>query len=286
MAKKKLSLSDEIVRKSNAAARCRWEVKSVLEPRIVALLASKIKPTDNDFQVYNITITELIGKNASGQLYKELEHAVDKLMSRIITIYDDNGWTKYHLFYRCRYHKNEGLLEIGIDPELKPHYLQLKNHFIQYNLSEFMQLPSIYSQRMYEYLKSWSNNKDCISELNYLHEMLNTPPSFRKNFKDFRRYVLDKAHKDIHAKTSFTYRWEAIKEGRAVTKIRFIFSKDVLTTNEQKEIDVKNRYRKLENEIFLTQMKCKSVNGEDCKGGKNKKAVCEFCIKLRTSNKK
>lgn len=56
-----------------------------------------------------------------------------------------------------------------------------------------------------------------------LHEMLDTPESFRTNFKELRRWVLEKAHKDIVGKTQLYYEWEPIKRGRAIIAVRFIF---------------------------------------------------------------
>ena len=42
MAERQLPLPGEIVKKSNALARARWSADSVWEPRLVALLASKL----------------------------------------------------------------------------------------------------------------------------------------------------------------------------------------------------------------------------------------------------
>ena len=101
MPRKNLSPSDDIVMKSNAAARCRWEVKSVLEPRLVALLASKVMPDDDDFHIYEIPVVELIGKDADGRAYQDLASSIKKLMSKVLTIYEDNGWVMFNLFNMC-----------------------------------------------------------------------------------------------------------------------------------------------------------------------------------------
>ena len=55
--------------------------------------------------------------------------------------------------------------------------------------------------------------------------MLDTPQSFRKDFRQFRTRVLEKAHKDILEFTDIYYTWEPIKKGRAVSWIKFIFGK-------------------------------------------------------------
>ena len=198
MAAKQIPLPGEIVKKSNALARARWSAESVWEPRLVALLASKVRADDTDLHVYEVPISELMEKaekKASGKTYQEVTSVIDKIMGRIITIRDEfgDGWTKYNVFSRCRYRPEDGILELRFDPDLKPHYLNLQKNFAKWNLLEFLMLPSIYSQRIFEILKSWADKSEAIIALAELHDMLNTPESLRVNFKDFRRRVLEKA---------------------------------------------------------------------------------------------
>ena len=147
-------------------------------------------------------------------------------MSRVITISDpDSGdWTKYNVFSRCRFRKKEGILELGFHPDLIPHYLQLKKNFVQYNLIEYLTLSSLYSQKVFEILKSWANRSEITILIPELHVALSVPESLRIDFAAFRRRALEKAYKDINEKTSLRYEWEAIKTKNKVTAIRFIFS--------------------------------------------------------------
>lgn len=212
------------VKKSNALARARWSPDSIWEPRLVALLASQIKAGDTDFQTYEIRLVDILGKDPGGENYKNLKEAVYKAMSRVIVINNGKDWSMYNLFSKCSLDSQKGTLEICFHPDLKEHYLQL-NQYIKYNLVDFMLLPSIYSQRLFEFLKSWDDKKETVIELNELHKMLDTPKSFRESYKDFRRFVLEKAHKDILEFTDIYYTWEPIKTGRAVSMIKFMFGK-------------------------------------------------------------
>lgn len=221
---KQLMLPGKTVKKSNALARARWSPDSIWEPRLVAMLASQIKSGDTDFQTYEIRLVDLLGKDPGGKDYQEFEKVIDKVMSRVITLRNDDDWKKYTMFSSCEYISKKGILKIGFHPDLKEHYLQL-NQYIKYNLIEFMLLPSIYSQRLFEFLKSWDDRKETIIELKELHEMLDSPKSFKESYKDFRRFVLEKAHKDILKFTNIYYSWEPIKRGRAVYAIKFIFGK-------------------------------------------------------------
>lgn len=221
---KQLMLPGKTVKKSNALARARWSPDSIWEPRLVAMLASQIKSGDTDFQTYEIRLVDLLGKDPGGKDYQEFEKVIDKVMSRVITLRNGDDWKKYTMFSSCEYISKKGILKIGFHPDLKEHYLQL-NQYIKYNLIEFMLLPSIYSQRLFEFLKSWDDRKETIIELKELHEMLDSPKSFKESYKDFRRFVLEKAHKDILKFTNIYYSWEPTKKGRAVYAIKFIFGK-------------------------------------------------------------
>lgn len=221
---KQLMLPGKTVKKSNALARARWTPDSVWEPRLVAMLAAQIQPGDTDFQTYEIRLVDLLGKEPGGKDYQEFEKVIDKVMSRVITLRNGEDWKKYTMFSSCEYVRKKGVLKIGFHPDLKEHYLQLKQ-YIKYNLMEFLCLPSIYSQRMFEFLKSWDDRKEVVIALNDLHEMLDTPQSFRKDFYNIKVRVLEKAHKDILELTDLSYSWEAIKVGRSVQAIKFIFEK-------------------------------------------------------------
>lgn len=284
MANKQLSLPGEIVKKSNALLRCRWSAESVWEPRLVALLAARVRSTDKEFQVYEIPISEIFDFHAGGKDYKELEKIADSLMSRVLTIYDDDdGWTKYNVFSPCRFHRSRGILEIKFHPDLLPHYLNLKKNFAKYNLMEFLLLPSVYSQRIFEFLKSWGDKSEVIIQIGDLHEMLNTPASSRKNFAELKRYILDKAHKDILKYTNLYYEWEAIKKGRSVSSIRFIFGKKKsLDVSKAKDADAQQKKSKKSNKDFLTAMACRQERGPACEGGRQEENICEICRRFRS----
>lgn len=287
MAAKQLTLPGEIVKKSNALARARWSAESVWEPRLVALLASKVRADDTDFHIYEIPITELMGKaekNTSGKTYQEVTSVIDKIMSRIITIRDDvgRGWTKYNVFSRCRYRPEDGILELRFDPDLKPHYLNLKKNFAKWNLLEFLMLPSVYSQRLFEFLKSWDDKPETTIPIADLHEMLNTPESFRKDFRNFRLRVLEKAHKDITKSTELFYEWEPIKQGRAVIAVRFTFGvKRSLPVAKEKADSSKKKQSRDNNTAAMKAIACLKERGPACEGGHQKPKICELCRKLR-----
>ena len=277
MAEQQLTLPGEIVKKSNALARAKWSVESVWEPRMVALVASMVRKDDEDFCTYRLPISEVVREKIDGRTYARVASVVDNIMGRVITIPDPKGWTKYTVFSKCRYIAGEGVLELGFHPDLKIHYLGLQKNFTKYSLLEFMMLPSIYSQRLFEVLKSWDDKPEKVIQLTDLHEMVGAPPSLRKKYPDFRRKVLEKAHKDIRKHTNLSFEWEPIKKGRKVDSIRFVFSTPrKAQLEEKKKTETQTKQSQKMNKLFIKAVEC--WKSENCQFDEKSK-VCEVCRK-------
>lgn len=240
MAERQLTLPGPIVKKSNQLARAAWPAQSVFEPRLVALVASRVTVEDEDFKEYKIPIDELFREDG-GETIKRVEAVTDSLQSRVITIPDEDGWTKYNVFIKSKLSMSERCVIAQFHPDLKTHYLALKGHFTQYSLFEFLLLPSVYSQRIFEILKSWQPSYPEVTlPLLELYEQLDVPNSHKKDFGNFRKRVLVQAHRDIHKHTSLRYEWEPIKRGRSVVGVRFVFTEkrvgQVVNTKKKKAV--------------------------------------------------
>jgi plasmid replication initiation protein len=273
MAKKK----NEIVKKSNAIVRAYWPIESVWEPRMVAILASKIHVNDTDFKTYEIPIAEVLGKNYGGDHLKELREAAKNIMKHPFTIQETpDREAIYNIFSKAVIDRKKGILELEFHPDLKPHFLQMKANFTQYSLMEFLGLSSIYSQRLYELLKSYNGQEYVDLALDELYKALDVPVSFKKDFGNFRRLVLEQADKDIvRANLSLQYRWTAIKSGRGgkVTVIRFTFG-DSSTPQEDDEELIRARLAKQSSTCYFGLMK----RGVKCTPKPAKSAKCRYCV--------
>lgn len=71
-------LGGTIIKKSNMLVRARWRPGSVWEPRLVALLASKVRADDTDLHGYAIHISEIMPERVTGgKDYREIESAIE-----------------------------------------------------------------------------------------------------------------------------------------------------------------------------------------------------------------
>ena len=275
---------NELVKKSNALIRGGWTIESVWEPRIVALVASKITVEDEDFVLYEIPITEVLGRDYGGHDIDEIEKVVDGMMGRVITIVEPGHPRirhKYNVFSRCTINGDRGVLEIRFDADLKPHYIQLKERFTQYSLAEFLSLPSTYSQRLYEILMSWRDRPEVIIDMDDLFEMLEFPVALQGNFFHFRKKVLEQAEKDIvghSGNTSLWFSWEPMKQGRKVTAIRFTLGKHE-PHQAKKKGPAPEDEAAIRNRTALESAACFLRHGRQRKECKPKdSAKCRFCV--------
>lgn len=281
MDKEELSVPGRLVKKDNRLIRTRVNISSVDAARILANLVACIRTADTRLQdYYAISVKDFLG-DSSGRGYIRMKALCRDLAQATAEIEGVNELGEFTFkmrpfFIELEY--TQGVVTARFNPTLDDFLLNLRACFTQYNLLEYLKLPSIYSQRLFEILKSWSATPEVLIPIADLHRMLDTPASFRSDFWQFRKYVLEKAHKDITEKTSFRYEWEPVKVGRSVEKIRFLFTprRKALAMKEQEKAKEEKR-RRLLNQRFRRAMDCARAKGGDCKTMDNVRIVCKVC---------
>lgn len=272
-------LDKSIIKKSNAIARASWAVTSLWHQRILVAVLSQILPSDEDFHVYTVRLRDLAcasGRDLDGVFYDEIQAAINKIFSSPLIIRQEHDITlTVNAFSSCILDRKKGEIRAKFDEELKPHYLRLHQKFTTYPMLEYMGLHSIYSQKLYEILMSWRSQDSVIITLAQLFEELSTPPSFAKNFKDFRRNVLEVCEKDINVNTQLVYRWEPIKQSRKVVSVKFIFNEttgQMKKQQQKQELEEHAKWQRLSNACYERHQ----VKKMSCKPGKGKK--CKYCL--------
>lgn len=275
----------EIVKANNELFRARYKIKDVVAARIFMAFASLVDEKDvkdnERFIEYKISATSVLNKiDAGGDTYRQIRDAAYSLIDqKLEKRWSKNSFKVYTLFSSVSY--SNGIITGEFHKDLVPFFIGVRKFFTRISLQQYMKLPSIYSQRLFSYLKSWDDKPNIDIKLIELHEMLDTPESLRKDFFNFRKRVLEKAHKDILTYTSLKYEWEPIKQGCAVVSVRFIFSKrESLKVTKQKTDDEKKKQSERNNAIFLTVTECRKQHSNDCTGGHQKKVICDFCHNL------
>lgn len=286
MAIQQLTLPGEIVKKDNELIRSRINIASVEGSRLLANLIACVRHYDTQFKdTYKVAVKDFI-TDSSGRGYTQIRAVCRELAKATAEIEEPDANSShptfriYTFFSSITYKK--GVVQARFNQEMQPLLLDLQRCFTQYNLMEYLLLPSLYSQRLFEILKSWSGRPEVLLELEELHRLLDTPPSLRTDFRNFRLRVLEKAHADIHEFTSLKYEWEAIKKGRRVDSIRFVFTAPrIEQVDTKKEKIEQSKTSKQNNKLFLDCADCfqKKGNPKNCFEADNSKK-CQLCQAL------
>jgi len=269
---------NKLVVKSNALARCRINVDSIYEQQLIALTACRIRCDDKDFLEYEIPLTAFKknDKKTAGSTQALIKKAASSLMTKILEVKDGRDWVLYNVFTKVRFSSAKGSILVQFHPDLKQHYLALVNgKFTQYSLAEYMSLPSVYSQKMYELLRSIDDRTEFSFSIKDLHEMLKTPASLRLNYKDFNNRVLKPALRHITKLTSLRYEYDPIKNGRKFTEIKFVFIRKRMNKlqNKGNKKNVKEQVK-----LMARSLECWEKRNHIC-NSENESKMCDICRK-------
>jgi plasmid replication initiation protein len=214
-----------IVAKSNdLIQRSRYQL-SLEEQKIICYIISKIKPTDTEFQLYSIDIKdflEICGSDKyNGGNTTMIKAMIKGLADKSIWIrLNDGRETIVRWIERPYIDEGSGIIQIKLDELMKPYLLSLKKNYTQFELIYVLGMGSKYSPRLYEILKSVIYKTHFVEyDLDKLKTLLDCKNYVR--FPDLRRKVLDPATLEISNCTDITVKWEAIRAGRSVEKVRF-----------------------------------------------------------------
>ena len=209
-----------IVTQSFELINSRYKVNEY-EAKIIMLAISQIYKDDDEFKTYDLKISEISKALDSQQNHKQLKKVAESLLSKPLFIEDNNGWIGFNWFSSIRYIKDEAVLQVSIDPKLKPYLLQLKDNFKSYDIKNIIKLSSSYAIRIYQLLKQYQKIGNRILNVNDMQEMFKVPKSMFV-YNNFKQKVLAVAVEQINEHTDLTISYEEIKTGRKITDLNFI----------------------------------------------------------------
>jgi len=217
---------------------------TVREQKIILTMASMIEPSDEDFTEYVISIKEfyeMLGLRGDPH-YTQLKEIVEKLMTKTIEIpQEDGGWLLTHWVSTARYIPGKGAIRLKFVPELKPYFLQLKNQYTSYKLSNVLSLGSVYSIRLYELMRRSLYIGKCEILVNELKLKFGIAGDSYKQYGHFKARVLTPAVKEVNKQTDLQVSFKEIKKGRSVERIEFI-----IQHAPEKEIKIPEKLNKPE----------------------------------------
>ena len=236
--KKKQSLPSSIITQSNHLVEARYNL-SLGEQRLILTMISRIQPDDEDFKPYTISIGELadfLGV-AKGSAYTECKKITKSLLGRVLEIREEGRLLQTHWVSSADYVDGTGIVNLSIDPLLKPHLLQLKGGFTSCKLDMSLSFKSQYTIRIYTLLKQYERLGEREIELQHLREMLGIGKDQYKLYANFKTDLLKPVQRELEDKADLYFEFDEIKYGRSIGAIRFniITKKPTKTLSDKPE---------------------------------------------------
>lgn len=142
-----------------------------------------------------------------------------------ITEDSPNTWRKINLFEECSCHQDEyeqWWITLKCTEAAIPYFFELeKAGYLKYRLANILNLKSIYSYTLYQYLLANSFRVKFEVRVSDLREEIGCDTERYKQFKFFNSEVLKKAVDEVNEKTDISVEYEPVKYGRTVVKIKF-----------------------------------------------------------------
>lgn len=204
------------------------------EKRLVSMAVAKLSPKaaalpGKPIKILAVDFAEQFGLEPH-TAYVQLREAQENLFNRYIRHiehYGPNGQkvevVKMRWISSIRYKDGEGEVSIAFAPEIAQFLVQLKKHFTSYQLSKAAALRSTYSWRLFENLERFRETGVWEVDIDRFHTVMETPKSYRANFAQCRRFVIDPAISELAAKTNIKAEVEPLRRGRKIARLRFTF---------------------------------------------------------------
>lgn len=207
----------------NALIEARYDL-NVSQNDIMDMVLTKIENDSNYLYELNINDYKHLYKTDTSNIYRNLEKATKSMEGTgfYLLTKNDKGKEKetfFVWFASIEYVKSEGKITFEIGNKLKGLLLEMKKR-IYYRIEYPLNFVSIYSKRIYYYLKSFEDTGWRVDNLDILRKKLQCPKSYEK-YSFFRIKVLDMAMKEINNYSDINFAYEEIKTGRKVTSIKF-----------------------------------------------------------------
>jgi len=229
--------SEKFIIKSNSLVEARYRL-NIQETHIILWLLTKIKPDDEDFKLHKMEIKEfskMVGVEADNQ-YSKLRSVTRGLMRRVIDIYssEENKTVQVAWLSSAEYQHGKGYVLLEFSPQLKPYLLQLQNQFTKIEISDVMELRSIYSVRIFELLLQYESIGKRTTSIKDLKIYCGIEREYSL-YGDLKRTVINQAKTEINAKTEYEIDYEEKKDGRKIIALEWTIKKKTHFEKSQEE---------------------------------------------------
>ncbi len=242
----------KVIKSNDIVLKTRYDF-SVNEQKTLAYICSMIKPRTKE-ELFNnspfileyefkiLDYINILGLEDNGKLYNDIKATLKGLRDKSIWLtLDDGSETTVGWLSKVTTNKRSGLVRIRLDEDLIPHLFGLKEKYLSYGLKNILCMKSQYSIRIYEMLKAYYDMKIAQTDRRVINDKLNAPREILwsvdldklkrqlnveniksyVNYKEFRKYVLEIAQREINELTDIDFQFEPIRKGRKTVGVAF-----------------------------------------------------------------
>lgn len=241
--KQERHLSEHHVNLRNDLVSASQGLKTLTEQRVVKSCAAKLDSRRLDQGRYKITLAAAEYAETFGL---DLNTAYEQLKTVSMTLLKDDRvirreeqtWRGVKVHHDrwitgITYHEGEAWVELRFSHEATPYLVALRGNHTTYRLKQAAGLRSIYSWRLLEMLMQFRDTGWRQMGVDDFAKAMDAKPSYLKNFKELRRWVIEPAVRELTNKDGWLIDWKPIKAGRKVTALRFEFRR-----NPQARLDI------------------------------------------------
>lgn len=230
-----------VIQKDNHIIQNTMNKFSYKQNQLMCVLLGKYVHTKNNECIdTTITINELrqaLGLNDCSDNYKQIQKAVSDFgKNGSIATWEEVkaevwDWVWMPFFKKIKLSHNK--VEFIWNDEMKGHLINLKNKYTAYLASDYLKLNSVYSQNLYEQMKSYQNipnHPQVTFSVADLHRIMQTEKV--KNYQTFNKFktkCIEPAINDINANTDIFVVIEVVrneKDKRKADGIAFTIHSD------------------------------------------------------------
>lgn len=223
LANRNVSMSNSII---SAAHALNLSEKRIISTAIAKLDSLAKKPPEKPIRITAMEFAECFGLDET-TAYEQLKRGTRALYNRSIKriVPTPYGQREENIRWleRSDYHHGMGYVEVSFSRSIAPYLMALEKRFTSYKLEQTRALRSIHSWRLFENLKSWERTGKWIVDIDDFHHAMEATASYRNNFAQLRKWVIEPAVKELQEVSGLDIEWSAHKTGRKVTRLLFTF---------------------------------------------------------------
>lgn len=211
-----------VVKKDNELVRKAVNRFSYKQNQLMCILLGKYVHTKNNYCIdTTVSITEIqktLDITDGGDNLETIKRAVENFGENgSVGIYDK---TRNKYIWRPYFKKielDDSSVTFVWNDEMKDDLLSFKNKYTSYLANDYLKLSSVYSQNLYEQLKSYQNIPK-IPQITFnisdLHRIMQTEKKtyYTKEFNKFKTICITRAVEDINSKTDIYVEFETVKD--------------------------------------------------------------------------